>query len=120
QSLGLEGALSAGDEQRPGAEGAPRTVQPQGAALLGHDVAHLFVEDHVGLELHRLLNQVLRQILGEYLGKSAHVEDVLLRIQGGELSAELGKRVDDSTGDAPHAGVERAEQPGGTSPYDRD
>src|ERR1019366_5195185 len=81
---------------------------------------HALVAVHRRPELRRLLRERADEILREYLGESAHVEDVFLGVQCGELSAGLRKGVDDLGGRTAHAGVEQGEEPGGSSPDDRD
>ena len=63
-----------------------------------------------GAELKSPERHVSDQVLGEHLGESGHVEDVLLGIEGHELSAERGQGIHDTGRGAPHAGVERGER----------
>src|SRR3954451_13356393 len=71
------------------------------------------------MELRCLLHQRLHQILRQNLREPSNIEDVFLGIERGELSAQLRQRVDDLRLGAPHAGIKRGEQPGGTAATDR-
>jgi hypothetical protein len=71
-------------------------------------------------ELRRLLGETFDEVLGQNLRESGDVEDELLRVERGELSAQLGERVDDAAGRLAHPGVEHGEESGGSSADDRD
>ena len=71
-------------------------------------------------ELPLLFDELLHEVLGEDLRKAGDVEDVLLGIERGQLAAGLGQRIDDLRRDAPHAGVEQAEESRGPGADDRD
>jgi hypothetical protein len=51
----------------------------------------------------RLLGEVLHEVLRQHLREAGDVEDVLLRVERGELPAELRERVDDLRRGAAHA-----------------
>src|SRR3954451_8228172 len=80
----------------------------------------VLVEVRLVVELRCLLDQRLHQILRQNLRETSDVEDVLLGIERGELSAQLRKRVNDLRLRPPHSGIKRGEQPGGTAANDRD
>ena len=67
---------------------------------------HRHVELLEGLPAHQL-----DEVLGKDPGVARHVVDPLLRIQGGQLAAELRQRVDDPRGGLAHAGPERGAHP---------
>jgi hypothetical protein len=63
------------------------------------------------VELRRLVSQRPHEILGEHLRIARDVEDVFLRIERGELPAELRQRVHDLRRRAAHSRVEEREEP---------
>src|SRR5207244_2706473 len=65
------------------------------------------------------LRLVPHQVLGQDLGKAGHIVDELLRVERGELAAELLQAVHDLGGHLPHASVERAEEARRTATDDR-
>jgi hypothetical protein len=71
------------------------------------------------LELSRLLQERVHEVLREDLREARHVEDVLLGVQSGELAASLGKCVDDLRGGPAHASVEEGEEPDRSGADDR-
>ncbi len=85
----LERADPGGDDDRPGEPLAlvgadpPYRYAPVPVALGGLELGGRFRESHLGMELHRLLDQPLGEIAGEDLGESPHVVDVLLGVEGG-------------------------------------
>ena len=72
------------------------------------------------VELRRLVSQRLHEVLGEDLRIPRDVEDVFLRIERGELPAELRKRVHDLRRRAAHSRVEEREEPGRPAADDGD
>src|SRR6185437_4504255 len=75
---------------------------------------------HGSPELRRLLVQALDQVLGEDFREARDVEDVFLRIDGGQLTTHLVQVVDDPAGGTAHPRVERTEEAGGAGADDRD
>ena len=114
--------MAAGDDHRARAQVAAcrcaaRRASSSQEIALGR---RLQVHRHVEL-LERLLAQLLDEVLGQHSRVAGHVEDPLLRIQRGELAAELGQRVDDARAGLAHAGPEgRATGPTGPGADDRD
>jgi hypothetical protein len=62
-------------------------------------------------ERRRLQQEVGDQVAALDRGQAGDVEDVLLRIERGDLPARLGQRVDDRDGQPAEAGVVRGEEP---------
>ena len=81
---------------------------------------NVLVEVRLEVELSRLLDQRVNQILGQNPGESADVEDVLLGVKRRELPAQLRQGVDDLGRRAAHPGIKRGEQPGWTAANDGD
>jgi hypothetical protein len=71
-------------------------------------------------EPHGLRHEVASQILGEDPREARYVEDVLFRVQGGELSPQLRENIDDSCRDASHPRVEKTVEAGRASTDYRD
>lgn len=67
-----------------------------------------------------LLDEGSHEIFGQHLRNAGDIEDVLLRIQGGQLSARLRKRVDDLRRHTAHPGIKEGEKAGGASTDYRD
>jgi hypothetical protein len=115
----FERADSGRDDDRPRGKPVRLCDQREDAAgLLQRDDALVAV--HRRAELRGLLRQRADEVLGEYLCEPAHVEDVLFRIQRGELSTGLRKRIDNLGRSAAHAGVKLGEEPGGPRTNYRD
>ncbi len=74
---------------------------------------------HVEL-LDRLDPEALDQVLGQDLRVAGDVEDPLLRIQGGQLAAQLGQRIDDPGVGLPHPGPEGGAETDRSGPDDGD
>jgi hypothetical protein len=73
---------------------------------------HFLLQPHLRIELRPLFDEVLGQRLARDLGEAAHIVDVLLRIEGHELTPQLRERIDDAYARAPHPGIERGEEAG--------
>ena len=100
--------MAAGDQHGARAQVAPLGVEDDHVAVPG-DALGGGVEVHRHVELlQRLLAQQLHQVLGQHPGMAGHVEDPLLRVQRGELAAQVGQRVDD-----PRAGLAHPRPEGG-------
>src|SRR3954462_13841900 len=80
----------------------------------------VLVEVRLVVELRCLLDQRLHQILRQNLRETSDVEDVLLGIERGELSAQLRKRGNDLRLRPPHSGKKRGDHPGGPPANDPD
>src|SRR5689334_9985377 len=72
------------------------------------------------LELAGLRDQRVDEVLRQNFGESANVKDVLLGIEGRQLTAQLRQRVDDLRCCAPHPGIKSGEQSGWTAADDGD
>ena len=70
--------------------------------------------------LERLPPVGLHEILGEDPGMPGHVEDPLLRVERGQLAADLRERLDDAGARLAHARPERRREPHRTGPDDGD
>src|SRR5207248_4313985 len=105
----LEGAVPGGHDQRA-AEIRLGGARPDGEELLSvlRDVLqllHLFAEVHLRAPLEPLLGAELDEIAPEDLRVPRDVVDVLLRVDGRDLAAELLDRVDDPNRCVAVAGV---------------
>ena len=114
-----ERADAGGDHDRLGRKPVRFGDQHEGPAVLleGDDA---LVEMHGCAELLGLLELPRHEILREHPRKPGDVKDVLLRVQGGQLAAGLGQRVDDLRRHAAHAGVEKGEEARGAGADNRD
>src|SRR5262249_46663590 len=108
-----------GDDDRPGWKALPVRNENE-VAVLFLETHHALAEVNRLLELARLLGERLHEIFREDFGKARDVEDVFLGVQRRQLTAELRQRMDDLRGRASHAGIEKGEDPGGTTAYDCD
>ena len=70
---GLERTFAARNQDRLGEVGPGPTDQPEQLPVT-LELSHFFVEHDVATELRALIDQVLRQILGEDLGEAPDVE----------------------------------------------
>src|SRR5687768_9974943 len=108
----VAGTIEDAGRERPLAAGDEHGLRRITTLIGGDDVAigvvnqllHLLLEADVGTELFTLLDEIVREVAGEDAGEAADVVDVLLGVERGELTAELGKRVDNATGDAAESG----------------
>ena len=110
----LEGAVAGGDDQRAGEVGAALVGadREELLAVLAHAFQrlHLLAEQHLGAVLEPLLGAELDQLRAEDLRVAGDVVDVLLRVDRGDLAAELLEALDDSNRGIAMAGVVRSRQ----------
>jgi hypothetical protein len=120
QALGLEGAVTAGDDHRARAQLAAVGVQHHEVVLVGDALRRgLEVHRHVEL-LERLLTKLGDEVGGQDAGMARDVVDPLLRIKRRALPTDVGQRVDDPRRRVAHAGPEGRGQAHGAGPDDRD
>ncbi len=81
---------------------------------------HLLGQVNGCVKLDRLLGHAADQVFREHLGEAGDVEDVLFRVERGELAADLVEVVDKAARRPAHAGVECPEQPCRARTDDRD
>src|SRR5213078_142147 len=118
-----ERADPAGDEHGAGRIGVPFGHYREARRTVirsAFEADDPLTEVYRSLPLQRLLRHAAHQVLGEDLGKSGDIEDVLLRIERRELAADLVERIDQATGGAAHPGVKGAEQSRRAGADDRD
>src|SRR5207248_8764622 len=120
----LEGAVPGGHDQRA-AEIRLGGARPDGEEILAvlRDVLqllHLFAEVHLRAPLEPLLGAGLDEVPAEDLRMPRDVVDVLLRVDGRDLAAELLDRVDDPNRGVAVAGVIRGGEPRRARPEDGD
>src|SRR5215213_11118597 len=120
----LEGAVAGGDDQR---------AREIGAALVGADGEdllpvvidtverlHLFPQPDLGAVLEALLRAEVDERLSENLRVTRDVVDVLLGVDGGDLSPELLETLDYTDGAVAVSCVVRRRQPARAGAQDRD
>src|SRR5688500_7323612 len=114
-----ERADARGDHDCPGRKAVGFGDQGEGPAVLleGDDA---LIEMHRGAELLGLLELPRHEVLREHARKPRDVKDVLLRVEGCELSPGLRKRVDDLRGHTTHARIEEREETGRAGAENRD
>jgi len=119
----LEGPVAGGDDQRPAEEGAAlvRRDREQLLAVLAQALERLdfLAQSHVGAVLEPLLGAEIDQRLTLDLRIAGDVEDVLLRIDGGDLTADLLEALDDPHGRVAMARVVRGGEAGRAGTEDR-
>jgi len=116
-----EGADPGGDDHRPGGKAVGFGDQDEVAVRLlqRHDpLPEVGGDPRRLVELRRLVGEVADEVLGQHPGEVGHVADVLLGVEGRELSPQLGEGVDHLRGGPAHAGVEEGEEAGGAAPQD--
>ena len=116
----LEGTGAGGDDDGLGPVHALFGGQHEGPVVMLSDVQNLFFQADRRLKLHRLLDQVVDEVLGLDLRKAGHIVDVLLGIQRRKLPAELRHAFENFDGALPHAGIERRKEPRRPTADDRD
>src|SRR3954451_10576781 len=111
----LEGAVASRDDQRARKELLPGLgrQREQFFAVLRQprQVGDLFVEVDVGAELEALFDAKVDEVLALDLRMPGDVVDVLLRVDGGDLAAELAEALDDANRGVAVARVVRGGQP---------
>ena len=70
-------------------------------------------EDDLRSRTLRLLGQPGDEVAAAHRGQASHVVDELLRVEGGDLAAQMGETVDDDDAEVAHSGVIGGEQPRG-------
>ena len=84
------------------------------------EVRHLLVEEDLGAELEALLDAEVDERLALDLRVPGDVVDVLLRVDGRDLAAELAEALDDPHGRVAVPGVVRGSEPDGAGADDGD
>ncbi len=108
-----------GDNQRPAPMLCPVGEDPEALLPGRRQLLDALAKTDCWPTRHGLFDQVPDEILRQDLREAGHVIDILLRIGGRELSAELGQAVDDLGGEAPEAGIVGGEQAGRSTADDR-
>ena len=65
------------------------------AIIRFNDIQNRFTEANVGLESLQLLNQTLSQLFASQISKARHIQNLLLWIENGWLTAQLRQRIND-------------------------
>src|SRR5512132_115624 len=119
----LEGPVARGDDQRPAQEGAAlvRGDREELFAVLAQTLERLdfLAQSHLGAVLEPLLGAEIDQCLTLDLRIAGDVVHVLLRINGGDLTADLLEALDDPNGRVTMARVVRGGEAGRAGTEDR-
>src|SRR5262249_31274266 len=120
----LERAVASGDDERAGEVRAAlvgRDRQQLLAVLVDPlERLHLLAEVDVGAVLEALLGAAVDEVLGQDLRVAGDVVDVLLRVDRGDLAAELFQALDDADGSVAMARVVRGGETGRAGAEDGD
>ena len=120
----LEGPVARRDDHRAGEVGVPRVRRQceHVFAVLADPLERLrlLAEPHVGAVLKALLRAHVDELLAEDLREPGHVVDVLLRIRGRDLAADLLQRLDDAHRPVAVADVVGGREPDRARAQDRD
>ena len=120
---GLERAVTRRDDQHAGRERLA-LVGGEDQLLLAVDpdpleILHLLVQEDLGAELEALLDTEVDEGLALDLRVAGDVVDVLLRVDGSHLAAELAEALDDPDGGISMPCVVRDSEPNGAGADDR-
>ena len=120
----LEGPVPGRHDQHAGRERLA-LVGGEDEVLLAVDadaleVLHLLAEEDLGPELEALLDAEVDERLAQDLRMAGDVVDVLLRVDGGDLAAELTEALDDPDGGVAVPGVVGRREPDGAGADDGD
>ena len=116
---GLERPLPSGNDHRPTRVVCIPAFEEE-MIPIPREFPEFLIQDRLGSELEALGHHVLGLVFRQNFRDAADVEDVLLRVERHELPSQFRKGIDDPRKDSTDTRVERPEEAGWLTTYDRE